>query len=303
MHYTFHQLRVFLEVVKQQSITKAAEEMHMTQPALSIQLKNFQAQFDVPLTGMSGRQLFVTDFGKEIALLADKLLEDANAIEYRTKAYEGLVAGKLKISSASTGKYVMPYFLSGFMQEHRGIDLSLDVTNKSRVLESMRENEVDFALVSVLPEMLEIEEETLLDNHLYMVGASREEESDKPMIFRETGSATRKAMDEYLEKKQIRKPMELTSNEAVKQAVIAGLGYSVIPLIGIHNELMNEQLYIYERPGLPIITKWRLIWLKNKLLSPAATAYLNYVRGHKDQIISEKFGWVKKYVRETSLQP
>ncbi|MGB3180994.1 MAG: LysR family transcriptional regulator [Cyclobacteriaceae bacterium] len=291
MHYTFHQLKVFVEVVRQESITKAAAEMHMTQPALSIQLRNFQSQFSVPLTGMRGRQLYVTDFGRDIATMAEKLIEDADAIDYRTKAYEGLVAGKLRISSASTGKYVIPYFLSEFLHEYSGIDLSLDVTNKTRVLESLREKEVDFALVSVLPENMDIEEEVLMDNHLYMVGATRKQHSEMPMIFREAGSATRRAMDGYLEQKVVRKQMELTSNEAVKQAVIAGLGYSIIPLIGIHNELMNEQLHIYKMPGLPIVTKWRLIWLSKKLLSPAASAYLDYVREGKERIINEKFGW------------
>ena len=110
MNYTLHQLRIFLEVVQQQSITRAAEEMHMTQPALSIQLKNFQSQFDVPLTELIGKKIYITDFGLSIAELAENVLKEADAIRYKTKEYSGLLTGKLKISSASTGKYLIPYF-------------------------------------------------------------------------------------------------------------------------------------------------------------------------------------------------
>ena len=137
MNYTLHQLNIFLEVVKQQSITKAAEEMHMTQPALSIQLKNFQRQFDQPLTEVHARKLYITDFGHSIAEIAQNVIREAEAIQYKTKEYDGLLTGKLKISSASTGKYVMPYFLSGFMESNPGVDLIMDVTNKAAVIKNL----------------------------------------------------------------------------------------------------------------------------------------------------------------------
>lgn len=295
MNYTLHQLQVFLEVVRQQSITRAAEEMHMTQPALSIQLKNFQQQFDIPLTEVIGRKLYVTEFGHAIAELAENVLKEADAISYKTKEYSGLLTGKLRISSASTGKYVIPYFLTDFLQTHRGIDLVLDVTNKSRVVESLRNNEIDFALVSVVPEDLNVEEEPLVENRLYMVGATPKLNKALPYIFRETGSATRKAMDHYLSNRAQRKQIELTSNEAVKQALVAGLGYSILPLIGIKNELLNQELYIIPAKGLPYSTEWRLIWLKSKKLSPIAQAYLQFLREEKQQLIDTHFGWYLNY--------
>ena len=291
MNYTLHQLQVFLEVVRQQSVTRAAEAMHMTQPALSIQLKNFQQQFDIPLVEVVSRQLYVTDFGRTIAELAENVLREADAIRYKTQEYGGLFTGKLTISSASTGKYVIPYFLSGFMQQHRGIDLVLDVTNKTRVIASLKNNEIDFALVSVVPEGMAVEEEPLLENRLYLVGNTTEFDTQQPFIFREEGSATRRAMDQYLDRGERRKRIELMSNEAIKQAVIAGLGYSIIPLIGIKNELATQELYIIPAPSLPIVTEWRLIWLKSKKLSPVAQAYLEYVRSHKERIVRDSFGW------------
>lgn len=295
MNYTLHQLQIFLEVVRQQSITRAAEEMHMTQPALSIQLKNFQNQFDIPLTEVIGRQLYITDFGKSIAVLAENVLREANAIRYKTKEYEGLVVGKLRISSASTGKYVIPYFLSGFLQQHPGIDLILDVSNKSRVIQNLQNNEIDFALVSVLPEEVDVMEEQLVQNRLYLVGSEAKFDPKTPLIYREEGSATRKAMDAYFGQNKERKSLTLTSNEAVKQAVIAGLGCSILPLIGIRNELMNEQLHIIPSKELPMVTNWRLIWLKKKKLSPVAEAYLQYISSHKYEIVSKMFDWYLRF--------
>ncbi len=296
MNYTLHQLQIFLEVVRQKSITRAAEEMHMTQPALSIQLKNFQRQFDIPLTEIVGRKLHITDFGNSIADIAQNVRNEANAIKYKTKEYGGLFAGRLSISSASTGKYVIPFFLNDFFKKHPGVDLTRDVSNKSSVIASLQNNLIDFALVSVLPEDLNVNEEVLLENKLFLVGATKDLDKNKPLIFREKGSATRIAMDEYYSNRTKRKNLELTSNEAVKQAVIAGLGYSVLPLIGIKNELSNGQLNIIPSKGLPIITNWRLIWRKDKKLSPVAETYLAFIRANKHELIKQNFKWYLNYI-------
>ncbi len=297
MNYTIHQLQIFLKVVQTKSITKASEELFMSQPAVSIQLKNFQDQFEIPLTEVVSRQLYITDFGKEIAIIADRLIQELANINYKTQAFQGILTGKLSISAASTGKYVIPYFLSGFLQKSEGIDLVLDVTNKSKVLASLKNNEIDFALVSVLPDKLSVEEELLIENKLYLVGNQEFRDERKPLIYREEGSATRLAMEQYFEVHQgkQRKRMELTSNEAVKQAVLAGLGYSIMPLIGIQNELLNKQLFILETEDLPISTEWRLIWLKTKKLSPVSLAFLSFIRSEKQTILREKFSWYLKY--------
>jgi DNA-binding transcriptional LysR family regulator len=298
MNFTLHQLQLFLEVARHQNITRAAEELYMSQPALSIQLKNFQMQFDIPLTERIGKKLHLTDFGKSIAAIAENILKEAEAINYKTKEYEGLLTGKLKISSASTGKYVMPYFLSQFIHQHPGIDLRLDVSNKTIVMNNLQNNEVDFALVSVVPDKVEAYEEILLENKLYLVSNNKEFMKNRPLIYREEGSATRGAMDTFYSDPSKRKSIQLTSNEAVKQAVIAGLGYSIIPLIGIKNELYNQQLHIIPSKGLPITTHWRLIWLKNKKLSPIARAYLEYIRQEKEKIIAEQFDWYTSFESE-----
>jgi DNA-binding transcriptional LysR family regulator len=304
MHYTLHQLQIFLKISELQSITKASEELHLTQPAVSIQLKNFQDQFPIPLTEIVGRKLYVTDFGKEIALAAEKILNEVHAINYRTLAYQGELSGRLKISVVSTGKYVMPYFLSDFMNNNPGVDLRMDVTNKSRVIESLELNEVDFALVSVLPKKLKVHKVELMPNRLFYVGSTQLKFKSTPtkkklfetipLIYREQGSATRNAMETFISRNKfsVRKKMELTSNEAVKQAVVSGLGCSIMPLIGIKNELKNGDLQIIPVRGLPIKTTWNLIWLKTKKLSPAAIAYLDFLNLNKKRLIDEKFAWV-----------
>jgi DNA-binding transcriptional LysR family regulator len=306
MNYTLHQLHVFLKITQLQSITKAAEELHLTQPAVSIQLKNFQEQFDLPLTEVVGRKLYVTDFGKEIAIAAEKILEQVNAINYKTASFKGQLTGRLKISVVSTGKYVMPYFLSQFLEQNPGVELKLDVTNKAMVINSLDENEIDFALVSILPEVIQFENVELMENRLFLVGG-RDFEVEKSLsgaelieritlIFREHGSGTRLTMERYLKGQSIsvRKKLELTSNEAVKQAVIAGLGCSIMPLIGIKNELKNGDLKIIPIDGLPIVTTWNLIYLKNKKFSPVAEAYLEFLRDEKKGIIKKYFDWAMK---------
>lgn len=303
MNYTLHQLQVFLKITQTESITRAAEELHLSQPAVSIQLKNFQEQFDIPLTEVVGRKLYVTDFGWEIARAAEKIMEQIHAIDSKTAAFKGQLTGRLKISSVSTGKYVMPYFLSGFLKMHPGVELVLDVTNKAMVINSLDENEIDFALVSLMPEAMQVEAIPLMDNNLYLVAHkdfelkrelySKEIFEKVTLIFREHGSGTRMTMERFLRKNNIpvSKKMELTSNEAVKQAVIAGLGCSVMPLIGLRNEIKDGDLKIIPVEDLPIVTTWNLIYLKNKRFSPVAEAFLEYLQQEKENIIKEYFNW------------
>ena len=140
MNYTLHQLQIFLKVAEAKSITRAAEELNLTQPAVSIQMRNLQNQFEIPLTEVIGRQLYITDFGLEIAETAQKILNKVNEINYKTMSFKGILSGKLNISIVSTGKYVMPYFLTDFLKLNSGIDLNMDVTNKSKVIQSLKEN-------------------------------------------------------------------------------------------------------------------------------------------------------------------
>jgi DNA-binding transcriptional LysR family regulator len=307
MNYTLNQLQIFLKIVQLESVTKASEALFLTQPAVSIQLRNFQDQFPIPLTEIVGRKIFITDFGREIATAAEQILEQVKAINYKTAAYKGLLTGRLKLSIVSTGKYVLPHFLADFMIPHPGIELQMDVTNKRSVLQSLTNNECDFALVSILPTHLNIEKLDLLQNDLYLVGKteatiitvknSKIIFAELPLIFREEGSGTRQTMEDFIEKGKLAvvKRMELTSNEAVKQAILAGLGFSIMPLIGLRNELENKKLQIIPCKGLPISTTWSLIWLKGKKHLPVSEAFLKYLQENKAEIITDRFGWCDEY--------
>lgn len=301
MNFTLNQLRIFLKVVETRSITKASHELALSQPAVSIQLKNFQAQFDVPLTQLISRRLFITDFGHEIAALAEKIVSEVNEINYQTALYNGQLAGKLHISVVSTGKYVIPYFLSDFLAANPNIDLKLDVSNKAQVIADLTENSVDFSLVSTLPSDLNLEKITLMKNELYLVcHAKFDTEGIKsmndlpkniPFIYRELGSATRSAMEQYIEQQgiSVQKKLELTSNEAVKQAVIANMGLSIMPIIGIRQELQTKQLKIIQMESLPLETNWHIVWNRGTRLTPSAKAFVEHLEQNKSSIIQTYF--------------
>lgn len=281
----------------------------MTQPAVSIQLKNLQAQFDIALTEVVGRKLYITDFGKELYRIANRILKEVASISYQTQNFKGMLSGRLKISVASTGKYVMPYYLKDFLQANPNIDLLMDVTNKTKVIKSLEHNEVDFSLVSVLPDTLDIEQEILLPNKLYLTSAANSEieilkQSSKavfdnlPLIYREEGSGTRVTMQRYFQKANIvpNVKLELTSSEAVKQAVMAGLGFSIQSILSIKNELKLKEIKIIRVKGLPLVENWRLIWLKQKKMSEVAKAFLIYIKQNKESVYKNNFAWIEDYV-------
>lgn len=303
MNFTLHQLKIFKTIVEKKSITKAAVELNMTQPAASIQLKNFQDQFDIPLSEIIGRQFYVTDFGKEIYLIIDEILDKTETIQYKTEAFKGLLSGKLKISVVSTGNYVMPYFLSGFLHKHPKVELVLDVSNKATVIKDLEQNLVDFSLVSVIPTHLEVEELPIMDNHLVLV-ASKENNvviekggsifKTMPLIYREEGSGTRHTMQQFFKQEKIapKIKLELTTNEAIKQAVVANIGVSIVSLLSIKNELLQNELKIIPAKGLPLKSVWKLIYLKKKPLSPVAKAFLEYMASEKETVYNNYFSWI-----------
>lgn len=307
MNYTLHQLEVFLKIAEFQSVTKASEALYLTQPAVSIQLKKFQEQFKIPLFEVVGRRIYITEFGEDIALAARNIIEEVQAINYKALSFEGELAGKLRIAIVSTAKYVMPFFISDFINENRGVDLVMDVTNKASVIQSLENNEVDFAMVSTIPKKLKLNRIELMENKLYMVGGkqykhkgtylSKDDFQKLPLIYREQGSATRLAMEKFIDSRKIStyKTMELTSNEALKQAVISGLGYSIMPLIGLKNEIGLGELQIIPVKGLPMVTNWNLIWLSSKKMSNVAKGLIEHIHANKGEIIKTHFDWLKKY--------
>lgn len=307
MNFTLHHLKVFLVVAEMKSITLAARVLNMTQPAVSIQLKNLQDQFDLPLTELIGRKLYVTDFGREIENIARRVLNEVDSIKDHSLRFKGVLSGKLRIAAASTGKYILPYYMRNFLAENPHVELDMEVSNKNKVVERLRNNEADFVLLTVMPTDMDLYEEVLMPNRLYLFGASENIHSiqqntsntlfrDLPLIFREEGSGTRHVMQQFFQKSNIspRIGLSLNSTEAVKQAVLAGLGYSVLPLVSVVDELMLNKLSIIPVKGFPLRTNWRLVWLQKKQLTAVASAFLSYIKEHKQQIYQTHFSHLEK---------
>jgi DNA-binding transcriptional LysR family regulator len=301
MNYTLNQLRVFKKIADTGSITRAAEALNLTQPAVSIQLRNLQREFDLPLTETINKKLYLTAFGREVARSAEVLLQEADALGRISEKEGGRLRGKLRISVVSTGKYVIPYFLTEFLQLHPGVELDLDVSNKQGVLHDLQTNSVDLSLLSTLPKNIELESLVLMKNELVLVG-SKHLELPKArnqydllrkltLIFREEGSATQTAMQDFLDRNElvVQRRIQLTSNEAVKQAVMAGLGVSILPLIGIRHELERGDLHVIPMKGLPLKSTWRLVWHHGKKHSPVAAAFLAYVKERKTEVVKKWF--------------
>lgn len=308
MNITLHQLRVFSVIVDKKSITQASKELNMTQPAVSIQLKKLQDQFDIPLTEMIGRKLYITDFGLELRRMGEKVLEEMEVIHYKAMEYKGVLSGKLSVSVVSTGKYIMPFFLSGFLKKNPGVELRINVTNRSKVIRSLEDNEVDFSLVSVPPpSRLEVMEEIIMPNKWYLMAPrdypTGRQVLDKsafrniPLIYREEGSGTRHMMQEYFSQANIipKVRLELEGDEAVKQAVVAGLGLSILSILTLKNELKQKELKIIPIRGLPLKSNWRLIWLRRKSPSLVAQAYLDYLFRERASIYKTHFSWIESF--------
>ena len=302
MNLTLHQLKAFQAIAKYQSITKAAEAMNMTQPAVSIQLKNLQEQFSVPLTEIIGKKIHITEFGQELVDTADRIFSEMNSIETKMLELKGLLGGKIRISSVSTGKYIIPYLMADFMKIHPHVDISLEVSNRYNVLAHLQENSTDLALVSLWPDDLDLESISIAENNWYLACAfdkvdfykkeiEQENWSKIPMILREKGSGTRTMMEKFFSDRDIHveSKMELATNEAVKQAVMAGLGISVLSNFSMTQELIDKRLAIIPYPGFPLKADWRLIWLKQKKHPPAVNAFIRWLGENKDEIFKDHF--------------
>lgn len=285
----------------------AARELFMSQPAISIQLRNFQSQFDIPLTEIIGRRLHITDFGYEIAKIAKDIIEKSSSIESKLLAYKGLLAGKLKMVSVSTGKYILPYFLTDFVKEHQGVDLNMQVCHRQKALQLLESNEAEIALVSVKPDELDVEEEVLMPNLLFLVGPGNMDLKkgetgiqDLQAIYREKGSGTIIMLEKYMADNHPapKIKLELTSTEAVKQAVMAGLGVSILSIFCMHYELQERNIRIIKADDFPLVSEWRFIWLKDKSLSPVAQAFIKHVRAEKENILARHFSWVELWTND-----
>jgi len=290
MNVSLRQLRVFETVARLSSFTRAAEELHLTQPAVSMQVRQLEDEVGLPLFEKLGKQISLTEAGRELFHYSRSIDRSLQEMEEVIEALKGVNRGHLSVAVASTVNYFAPRLLAAFHRQYPGIGLRLDVTNRERLVHQLQANTVDMVLMGQPPEGVNVESEAFMDNPLVVVAPpehplATEERvglvrlAEEVFVMREPGSGTRQAMERFFAEQRIgiRHGMQMTRNEAIKQAVRAGLGLSVVSLHTLELELETNRLVILNVEGFPLERQWHLVYRSGRRLSPAARAFRQFV--------------------------
>lgn len=300
---TFRQLRVFTEVARQLSFAKAARALHLTPPAVTMQVKDLEAQIGLPLFERSGRQVSLTTPGEYMLVYARKLLsvlKDAEDAAARLKRAE---AGTLAIGMVSTAKYFLPRLLAEFRVEHPGVEIRLSEGNREELVRLLQANEVDIAVMGRPPRELATRAEPFAAHpHVFVAGPSHplaqaegqlqvEALRAHEFIVREEGSGTRAAMESFFAEARMepRIAMEMSSNETIKQAVMAGMGVSFLSLHTLQLELEKGLLVVLDVEGSPVLRAWNVVHTLSKMLSPAAEAFRYFMLERGEAYLAQHF--------------
>ena len=287
---TLHQLKVFEAVARHNSFTRAAEELFLTQPTVSMQVKQLTRAVGLPLFDQVGKRLYLTEAGQQLLLVSREIFDKLDQIEMTVADLKGLKQGKLRLAVITTAKYFVPRLLGPFCQKYPGIDIALQVTNHRGITDRLSENLDDLYILSQLPEGLNLSAHPVLENPLVVLAAANhplvgqkqipiELLADEPFIMREPGSGTRKSVQELFDRHgvSVRVRLELGSNEAIKQAIAGGLGISVLSRHTLALEGATEQLAILDVQEFPIQNQWYVIYPKGKQLSIVAQTFFEYL--------------------------
>jgi DNA-binding transcriptional LysR family regulator len=286
MHLTLRQLQCFAAVARNRSFTKAADELHLTQPAVSMQIRQLEQQAGVSVTEQLGRQIHLTEAGKEVYRYARMILQHIDEMDDVLNRIKGLSGGKLQIAAISSANYFAPKLLGTFHQRFPEISVSMEVTNQTAVLRLVTENEVDMAIMGQPPKDASLDAIPFMDNPLVVVappdhrlaGRKRiplKELEKEVFLTREPGSGTRGAMQRFFREHKLKLTtgMEMGSLSGIKQSVMAELGLGLLPRGAIQAELALNQLVVLDLKGTPINRHWHVVLHKGKRLSVAADAF------------------------------
>ncbi len=290
MHFSLRQLQIFEAVARNLSYTRAAEELHLTQPAVFAQVKQLEEGVDMPLIERTGKQLHLTEAGREVLATCREALDATARLEMRLADMRGLKRGRLRLAVVTTAEYLVPRLLGEFCARHPGIEASLVVTNREKLLVRLAENADDLTVLGAPPENLDVVARPIADNPLVVL-ARRDHPlageghiplarlAEEPFILRESGSGTRLATERHFARHglSIRVRMELGSNEAIKQAVAGGLGISVLSAHTMALEGASGVLAPLAAEGFPLMRKWYLAYPAGKHLSAVAEAFQEYL--------------------------
>lgn len=300
---TFRQLRVFSEVARHLSFSKAAQALHLTPPAVTMQVKELEADVGLPLFDRSGRIVSLTTPGEYMLVYARRMLATLKDAEDAAARLKHVEAGTLTIGMVSTAKYFLPRLLAEFRREHEGVEIRLAEGNREKLVQMLQGNEVDVAVMGRPPRELATRAEPFaahphvfvapVDHPLVKEGGSPTVESLRPwgFIVREQGSGTRAALEKFLEEARLepRIDMEMGSNETIKQAVMAGMGISFLSLHTLQLELDNRLLALLHVEGSPVVRAWNVVHTLSKVLSPAAEAFRYFVLERGEAYLAEHF--------------
>lgn len=295
---TLHQLKVFEAAARHSSFTRAAEELFLTQPTVSMQIKQLTKSVGLPLFEQVGKRIFLTEAGRELFATCRQIFETIAQFEMTVANLKGLKQGQLRLAVITTAKYFIPRLLGPFCQLYPGIEISLQVTNHERILERMVNNMDDLYIMSQVPESLDVNYEPFLDNPLVVFAPANhpltQEKNlsihrltNEPFIMREPGSGTRQAVQELFDTHgiKVKVKLELGSNEAIKQAIAGGLGISVLS----RHTLMPDSsaLSILDVEHFPIKRSWYMVHPAGKQLSIIARTYYEYLLEAAQKFVEE----------------
>jgi len=297
-HATLRQLQVFEVIYRLGSFTRAAEELFLTQPTVSMQIKKLTEAIGLPLFEHLGRRVEPTEAGSELYEACRRMFESLSNFEMKVADMKGLKRGRLRLAVITTAKYMAPEMLGDFSKLYPGVELALKVTNRDSIIDRMHNNIDDLYIMGQVPESeLEVQSYSFAPNPLVMLGPrehplvgkqniSLEEISKEPFIVREPGSGMRDATFRAFDAKGLRPQvkMELGSNEAIKHAIVGGLGLSVMSLHTILLEGINGPVAILDVEGFPIMRRWYMVYPKKKELSLVARTFLDFAIEYESKI-------------------
>jgi DNA-binding transcriptional LysR family regulator len=291
---------VFEAVARHSSFTRAAEELFLTQPTVSMQVKQLSKTVGLPLFEQVGKRLYLTAAGKELYSTCRDVFTRLSEFEIAIADLKGLKQGTLRLSVVTTAKYVIPRILGPFCKRYPGIDISLTVTNHQYVLESLASNKDDLYILSQLPEDSDADVQPFMENPLVVLAPHTHplvhekniplaRIAEEPFIMREPGSGTRKAVQRLFDDDGLtmKVKLELGSNEAIKQAIVGGMGLSVLSKHTLALEGPNNQMVILDVEGFPIERFWYVVYPSGKQLSAITKAFYEYLLNEGKQVAQE----------------
>jgi len=298
MHVTLRQLEVFSAVARNNSFTKAAEALHLSQPGVSMQIKQLENSIGLPLFEHVGKKIYLTDAGREMYSYSQGVSHLLDEAEDVLETLKGVQSGKLAISVATTASHFATRLLAAFSQRYEGVTISLDITNRKSLQSQLENNEPDLVIMGQPPEGVEVESEAFMENPLVMIAPSnhplvKEKDislqrfEDEHFVVREVGSGTRSAIQRFFDEHSVsfHTGIEMSSNEAIKQAVEAGLGLGIVSIHTLELELETGRLVILDVEDFPVMRHWHIVQRAGKRLSPVAQAFKQFVLEEAEQFI------------------